>query len=237
MSYSEQEVGWVGSLAWLQQRNMLYGTELADQDDCRQWEVNRAQAPLDREVDPWGFERLRAHLHRMWWGRDPEEMDQNEETYSGYTARTQEDLNACLAAYPTEEIILYEAPASARQTAPTLSSRRQAGLMGARDASASIAVRSSPSRAAPAAAGRYSTAEAVSLSPRRKAAGYAWGGRGPGSATVSSSVVLPASVYRSPLQTHRALRANAKPDTVPAAGGSTFRRAPPITTIWTTRIE
>jgi len=74
VSFSAQTVGWVGSLDWLQQRNMLYGTELADQEDVKWWKQNRATAPLDREVDPWGSTKLRDHLNRMWYGMSTEEL-------------------------------------------------------------------------------------------------------------------------------------------------------------------
>jgi len=67
-SFSEGQLQWVGSLDWLQQHNLLYGTELADSDDVRWWLQQRTGAPLDREVDPWGSERLLEHLHRMWYG-------------------------------------------------------------------------------------------------------------------------------------------------------------------------
>jgi len=68
VDYSQRECGWVGSLEWLQHHNLLYGTELADSEDVKWWLQQRATAPLDREVDPWGSERLLEHLHRMWYG-------------------------------------------------------------------------------------------------------------------------------------------------------------------------
>lgn len=73
VNFSEQECNWVGSLEWLQKQNMLYGTELADEDDVRWWCQHRSTAPLDREVDPWGSDRLLEHLHRMWYGWTPEQ--------------------------------------------------------------------------------------------------------------------------------------------------------------------
>mmetsp|Transcript_147448 Transcript_147448/g.471461 ORF Transcript_147448/g.471461 Transcript_147448/m.471461 type:complete len:762 (-) Transcript_147448:206-2491(-) len=72
VDYSERELNYVGSLEWLQRQNMLYGTELADSEDVRWWLQQRTAAPLDREVDPWGAERLLEHLHRMWYGYSPE---------------------------------------------------------------------------------------------------------------------------------------------------------------------
>merc|ERR1719296_577230 len=77
VDYSARELRWVGSLDWLQQHNLLYGTELADDDDARWWQQHRAGAPMDREVDPWGSERLMEHLSRMWYGvRTPELQEQ-----------------------------------------------------------------------------------------------------------------------------------------------------------------
>lgn len=73
VNFSEKECNWVGSLEWLQKQNMLYGTELADEDDVRWWCQHRSTAPLDREVDPWGSDRLLEHLHRMWYGWTPEQ--------------------------------------------------------------------------------------------------------------------------------------------------------------------
>lgn len=75
VDFSEHELGWLGSLEWLQRRNLLYGTELADPEDVRWWQQQRERAPLDREVDPWGFVKLRNHLHRIWYGRVSEEME------------------------------------------------------------------------------------------------------------------------------------------------------------------
>lgn len=77
LDFSEHEVGWVGTLDWLQQQNLLYGTELADPEDVRWWMQQRTGAPLDREVDPWGCSKLRDHLNKMWYGRiveDPVEV-------------------------------------------------------------------------------------------------------------------------------------------------------------------
>lgn len=68
VEYSANQLQWVGSLEWLQQHNLLYGTELASGDDVRCWLQQRALAPLDREVDPWGSERLFDHLNRVWYG-------------------------------------------------------------------------------------------------------------------------------------------------------------------------
>lgn len=37
-------------------------------EDVHTWLQERSAAPLDREVDPWGSERLLEHLNRMWYG-------------------------------------------------------------------------------------------------------------------------------------------------------------------------
>eukprot|EP00928_Gymnodinium_smaydae_P028162 TRINITY_DN21551_c0_g1_i1.p1 TRINITY_DN21551_c0_g1~~TRINITY_DN21551_c0_g1_i1.p1 ORF type:complete len:819 (-),score=121.50 TRINITY_DN21551_c0_g1_i1:20-2476(-) len=75
VSFSERKMGWVGTLDWLQQHNLLYGTELADPEDVRWWMQHRADAPLDSEVDPWGSTKLRDHLNKMWYGRTTEELE------------------------------------------------------------------------------------------------------------------------------------------------------------------
>eukprot|EP00930_Biecheleria_cincta_P049266 TRINITY_DN344_c2_g1_i1.p1 TRINITY_DN344_c2_g1~~TRINITY_DN344_c2_g1_i1.p1 ORF type:complete len:725 (+),score=91.25 TRINITY_DN344_c2_g1_i1:55-2175(+) len=79
IDHSVNQLGWLGSLAWLQQQNLLYGTELADEEDARWWMEQRQDAPLDHEVDPWGAMKLRDHLDRMWYGLTSEEMAQEME--------------------------------------------------------------------------------------------------------------------------------------------------------------
>eukprot|EP00435_Cladocopium_sp_Y103_P040897 s295_g11.t1 len=76
---SVHQIGWLGSLAWLQEQNLLYGTELADKEDVRWWSEQRAAAPLDREVDPWGALKLREHLDKMWYGHTNENSAKEEE--------------------------------------------------------------------------------------------------------------------------------------------------------------
>uniref|UniRef100_A0A7S4RCB3 Uncharacterized protein n=1 Tax=Alexandrium monilatum TaxID=311494 RepID=A0A7S4RCB3_9DINO len=73
VEHSAREVGWLGSLEWLQRHSLLYGTELADSEDVKWWTRHRAYAPLDSEVDPWGCTKLREHLHRIWYGNRPSE--------------------------------------------------------------------------------------------------------------------------------------------------------------------
>lgn len=77
--FSERDIGWVGSLDWLQHHNLLYGTELADPEDVRWWMQQRTTAPLDREVDPWGCTQMVKHLNKMWYGRTTEEMQATQE--------------------------------------------------------------------------------------------------------------------------------------------------------------
>lgn len=79
VTYSERQCSWVGSLEWLQQHNLLYGTELASAEDVKWWLEQRATAPLDREVDPWGSERLLEHLSRMWYGSRTVEADHQQQ--------------------------------------------------------------------------------------------------------------------------------------------------------------
>lgn len=68
VDFSERDLGWVGSLRWLQEHRCLYGTELAEQEDVRHFTESWAVAPRDREVDPWGSKQLRDHLSRAWYG-------------------------------------------------------------------------------------------------------------------------------------------------------------------------
>jgi len=78
VDFSEREIGWVGSLSWLQRHNRLYGTELATSKDVERWLEHRAHAPLDRDVDPWGCLKLQDHLSRMWYGKGYEELQEAE---------------------------------------------------------------------------------------------------------------------------------------------------------------
>lgn len=78
IAFSEQEVGWVGTLTWLQQNNQLYGTELADSEDVRWWYLQKNDAPLDRDVDPWGCAKLHEHLNTVWYGRPPDDISLEE---------------------------------------------------------------------------------------------------------------------------------------------------------------
>ncbi|KAF4695920.1 molybdenum cofactor biosynthesis protein [Perkinsus olseni] len=64
--YSIDCVGFLASLNWLRRHNMLYGIELADPSDTRHWNAAHRTAPKDSEIDPWGHQRLREHLDRIW---------------------------------------------------------------------------------------------------------------------------------------------------------------------------
>ncbi|CAJ1370568.1 unnamed protein product [Effrenium voratum] len=68
----KRDLGWLGSLDWLQRHSMLYGTELAEPEDLDWWYHQQSGAPLDYEVDPWGCKKLREHLNRMWFGCLPQ---------------------------------------------------------------------------------------------------------------------------------------------------------------------
>jgi len=233
--FSERHVGWVGSLDWLQRHNMLYGTELADEEDVSWWIEHRTLAPLDREVDPWGFERLREHLNRMWYGRAVEVQEREEDMLAmsenhsyQYEIEQSEDIFAAFAAVPVEPVQPQIKVASQQWAAkPTFSrGRAQAGaepqgrLLGigslrslpADQNRRQVSMTSSvhvASKAGP-------RDQAASLSPRRDPVGVSSEGRkGPlGSGPLMHYQKGPN--YRvashSPLQTHRAPRA-----TVPVA--------------------
>eukprot|EP00931_Biecheleriopsis_adriatica_P101523 TRINITY_DN7663_c0_g1_i3.p1 TRINITY_DN7663_c0_g1~~TRINITY_DN7663_c0_g1_i3.p1 ORF type:complete len:607 (-),score=76.47 TRINITY_DN7663_c0_g1_i3:46-1614(-) len=79
VDFSRHQVGWLGSLSWLRRHSLLYGNELADNEDVRWWIKSREDAPLDREVDPWGFERLQEHLCRTWFGGSNRESSRHAE--------------------------------------------------------------------------------------------------------------------------------------------------------------
>ncbi|CAE7571460.1 HERC1 [Symbiodinium natans] len=64
--YAEHQAGWVGSLDWLHQNNMIYGTELAEKEDEEEWCHEKFVAAPDAEVDPWGNNQLRQHLQKTW---------------------------------------------------------------------------------------------------------------------------------------------------------------------------
>lgn len=125
VDFSERELGWVGSLDWLQKHNQLYGTELADAEDERKWYHRRQGAPLDREVDPWGCVKLRDHLHKMWYGRSVEELEPTlvRELDCDRWLAEASSTKRCLGSQ--EVLLVYEQPKSVstsyRQGQPTMS--------------------------------------------------------------------------------------------------------------------
>eukprot|EP00929_Paragymnodinium_shiwhaense_P013025 TRINITY_DN120889_c0_g1_i1.p1 TRINITY_DN120889_c0_g1~~TRINITY_DN120889_c0_g1_i1.p1 ORF type:complete len:966 (-),score=196.44 TRINITY_DN120889_c0_g1_i1:109-2958(-) len=97
-NFSERQARWVGSLDWLQHHNLLYGTELADSEDIRWWMQQRGSAPLDREVDPWGSERLLEHLGRMWYGTSASTKEQQQQQVVQQQKQQQQQQQAAAAA-------------------------------------------------------------------------------------------------------------------------------------------
>ncbi|CAD7945255.1 unnamed protein product [Amoebophrya sp. A120] len=69
-SHGRNVLKWIGSLEWLMKQNMLYGTEIAEQEDFDYWDRAFHSSALDSEVDPWGNKRLREHLNKMWYGSE-----------------------------------------------------------------------------------------------------------------------------------------------------------------------
>lgn len=63
------QVGWVGSMEWLQQHKKVFGTELAEKEDEEDWFLEKASAPPDIEIDPWGNRELKRHLLANGTGR------------------------------------------------------------------------------------------------------------------------------------------------------------------------
>lgn len=74
--FAEHQAGWVGSLDWLHRNNMIYGTEVAEQEDEEGWCHEKYVAAPDAEVDPWGNNQLRQHLQKMW-DRDPDKAKES----------------------------------------------------------------------------------------------------------------------------------------------------------------
>ncbi|CAJ1409313.1 unnamed protein product [Effrenium voratum] len=99
VDFSRHQIGWLGSLSWLRRHHFLYGNELADSEDVRWWLKQRQEAPLDRQVDPWGFYMLQEHLSRSWQRptRASRSSTRSGPTISGPSSRTkqsQAQLNA-----------------------------------------------------------------------------------------------------------------------------------------------
>jgi len=119
VKFSEREIGWVGTLDWLQHHNLLYGTELADPEDVRWWMQHRSDAPMDREVDPWGCSKLRDHLNKMWYGRTTEELqaemmkqasEHNLQPQDVHGVHSKSDEAYATYSLPQEAYVLYDKP-------------------------------------------------------------------------------------------------------------------------------
>jgi len=93
IDYSERYCGWLGTIEWLKRNNFLYGTELADPSDTTNWHDRRKDAPLDREVDPWGCGKMQEHMARMW-SRENDIVERHREIQEWH------DAAAAYNAYP-----------------------------------------------------------------------------------------------------------------------------------------
>eukprot|EP00931_Biecheleriopsis_adriatica_P065664 TRINITY_DN40155_c0_g1_i1.p1 TRINITY_DN40155_c0_g1~~TRINITY_DN40155_c0_g1_i1.p1 ORF type:complete len:717 (+),score=117.00 TRINITY_DN40155_c0_g1_i1:114-2264(+) len=130
IAYSRRDLGWVGSLDWLQRHNMLYGTELAEQEDLDWWSQQQDGAPLDYEVDPWGCKKLRDHLNKMWYGYTTEELQQQEQRRQARAAARAEsqeaqEKSAGQAASAASSATAQELPSAAQLQAPRNSRQSQ----------------------------------------------------------------------------------------------------------------
>jgi len=237
--FSENQLGWVGSLAWLQQHNLLYGTELADTEDVRWWLQQRSSAPLDREVDPWGSDRLLEHLNRMWYGVSPGEsqaqnqLQQNQRAYyekDGYAEERCEDIYSTFAGLSHEAHMQ-----SASKYAGGSRRSGAAALAVSSGVTASVRTFTSPGRASAGGHRQVSVASvtgnaasaltAASFSPRHEPAMIQASGEG---AVRQTGAPLPSTYPRgyrvashSPPQTHRVARA-----TIPATPSSLLSLRP-----------
>jgi len=231
IDFSEREVGWVGSLEWLQQQNLLYGTELADAEDVRWWMQQRATAPLDREVDPWGCTKLRDHLNRMWYGRSVEDMQitaqetqyqeekyQATDAYGSYASAAQYNVyeaQPLQAAQPLHRASVggHQGRVASHSLEP---SRVATNGLGASRLAASFRSPPRTERAARLTATTGGSCKATSLSPRREMP-FATGQVGAGVKTDlhrPRGMVLAAPppamhAFASPPPTHRATRTHA----------------------------
>eukprot|EP00747_Dinoflagellata_sp_TGD_P179639 gnl/TRDRNA2_/TRDRNA2_30746_c0_seq1.p1 gnl/TRDRNA2_/TRDRNA2_30746_c0~~gnl/TRDRNA2_/TRDRNA2_30746_c0_seq1.p1 ORF type:complete len:877 (+),score=73.06 gnl/TRDRNA2_/TRDRNA2_30746_c0_seq1:95-2725(+) len=242
LDFSERETGWVGTLDWLQQHNLLYGTELADAEDVRWWSQQRHGAPLDREVDPWGCARLRDHLNKMWYGRSaepPQRMESATEQHSrSYDERTtaadmytsfggtsQDTYNS--QEWGGEQSLSHGRVSQLSSSCVDAHGRPLGGVISTlrSPASSERAVGLRP--ASGGLASMVGHTKAVSLSPRREAPwaqGTSLGdpsrSRGP---TLGAGLQMGMHSYQSPPQTHRTTRGTAPAvpsQAVPAAPGA-----------------
>jgi len=243
VDFSEREIGWVGSLAWLQQRSLLYGTELADLEDKVWWVQNHANAPLDREVDPWGFVKLRDHLNKMWFGRSTEELEQEQRLeelrldeekrlYMLYNVQQQWHMDP---GHFTQRQAVLQLPEDAARLGVSASTLHQTWCHGELTAGAQCV--------GPLASSTGS-GKAPSLSPRGEVLRVPGETACPGRSLVFGAAQPSSLLFRSPPQTHRATRA-AVQDTAAAAAAAvaaqnqavvaaaSARRAP--VTVWAHR--
>jgi len=259
LDFSEHEIGWVGTLDWLQHHNLLYGTELADPEDLRWWNLQRVGAPLDREVDPWGCTKLRDHLNKMWYGRSPEEISPEEaqaleaqaRAHAEYLEAAERELRYDRQRLDEQAYIRYNSANNTWGPEAILGQGRSATLpmeAHSRSYSQGIApvILRSPASTDRQLLGAIGSAvsstmpcgvvQASSLSPRRAAAVLYSSPDGDMSSRASKSQVLGApppsmhaSYQASPLQTHRAARPSVT--TIPAAVPVTTLSASPVTSL------
>jgi hypothetical protein len=237
IDFSEREIGWVGSLDWLQHHNLLYGTELADPEDVRWWMQQRTTAPFDREVDPWGSSKLRDHLNKMWYGRTTEELQgamQELQLQRMESAQAQErrlEGGGTFAGYSAngqEVFVLYEGQGGQPWVTTTTSQTyvsNQAALAQKHVATAGAGtavpqLRASLTGERPgstagirslnmAAAATASANKATSLSPRREASWVKRDSLGRSRGLVQGAAPTQTQSFTSPPQTHRAARTTA----------------------------
>lgn len=225
VDYSEHQNGWVGSLDWLQQNNLLYGTELADSEDVRWWVQQRTTAPLDREVDPWGFERLREHLNRVWYGcssgeAEPRGREALTEDDAGWELSQhhcdfeQEDIFAAFAA--PQETLRRQPPVTTSASssracrrigvASSLRSLPVAEQSGRRQVSMSARTAGKPVRDGASLSPRHEAIPWVSADQVGRCKGAMFGAPPPSMHSYKSQTNYRVASH-SPLQTHRTARA------------------------------
>jgi len=214
---SVKQVGWLGSLVWLQEQNLLYGTELADAEDARWWMEQRADAPLDHQVDPWGAMKLRDHLDRMWYGRSSEELLQEKQAQQQQLLLQQQRL---MQQRQQSKLLNRQEKSDGLQGRYSLSVQdmwqgdgKKLGSQGLRGRSsmhglgiaASGSSNVSPDRSAARRVQRGLSAtlpgKSASLSPRRELRGA----RGELSSRAQVPGIQPVRSFLSPQSTHRAL--------------------------------
>mmetsp|Transcript_7425 Transcript_7425/g.16355 ORF Transcript_7425/g.16355 Transcript_7425/m.16355 type:complete len:820 (+) Transcript_7425:62-2521(+) len=197
MDFSEREVGWVGTLDWLQRHCLLYGTELADPEDIRFWNQQRQGAPLDREVDPWGSGKLRDHLNKMWYGNVREELIPQQTQAQQYQQSYMSDLDhRSNGQAVSETYLMYEASRGIHEAAaigavPLRNSMGDHRVLEMRQAATSS----------------LASSKATSVSPRREA--HLARRDAPSRPKGQVLAAPPAALQQSPPQTHRSPRLTA----------------------------